>query len=697
MFIKELEIERFKAIDEKRKFNFSKVNLIVGDNGSGKSALLAGISYPIVDTVTLSGRIEDYCNWNHDKKYFYINHCFEHVGQDYRVEIEYKNKTFKTLTLNDSDVYENKTATDVLSSVIDPKLTHYSAISNQHSATDILFETPAKRLDKLKTVLGLEKVGLAADYLKEQIAESKSEIEQINTKIITIEENRLDYKPVPDVPDISDKEKEFETMKQVKENFDLKIKKYKSDIEKLNKKKEILSDIESKQEKMKSLDGSFTSDKNYESELESKNENFYSMTAKLDNYNQNKKRAETLQKNLEEVEESKVEIEKQIQSYKDIDYDSAIGDLEIEVEKANEAVNDLSVNLKEFENKLELAEKGLCHTCGQEFHGDTEEIKKEQADAKKRLRRLKREKKEKQEELDNLKVDKDKCLKCKNELTYTTEKLSDIKIQLEALSLDESVSVESVESLKKEINKLEDEKKNKSDYEKLEYEVKVKQDSLPDINESDIEKPEQFDSEKYEKLLTLVEENVKLKRQRESAVEYNSEVDKQIKQNKRKVKSIKKQKENLQTEMRYMKEARQSLDKEFSAYLIDKGTSYIRDKMNEFFQKTYGRYYVDFKQDKNSVEFFYSPDNEKYYSVSMASGFEKQLLAISFRLALCNMQNLNFLILDEIDSDASDENSMNLYSNILDQAEVDQVFIVTHHLTTQEMLINDYNAKVIEL
>ena len=68
-----------------------------------------------------------------------------------------------------------------------------------------------------------------------------------------------------------------------------------------------------------------------------------------------------------------------------------------------------------------------------------------------------------------------------------------------------------------------------------------------------------------------------------------------------------------------------------------------------------------------------------------------------FRVALASITKVGFIILDEIDSDSSEYNSINLYSNLLDSNLFNQVICITHKEETKSVLMNNYNAKLIEM
>jgi len=139
------------------------------------------------------------------------------------------------------------------------------------------------------------------------------------------------------------------------------------------------------------------------------------------------------------------------------------------------------------------------------------------------------------------------------------------------------------------------------------------------------------------------------------------------------------------------------LQKGFTSYLVKEGTEYIQEEMNSILLRTYGKFGVSFEQTRSGVEYYYtSPTNDKLCSVNTLSGYEKCVFAVSQRLALLSLQeNIKFLICDEIDSDANEEYSIELYENILKE-DLDQVFIITHHNATKEFIANK-GATVVEM
>lgn len=96
-------------------------------------------------------------------------------------------------------------------------------------------------------------------------------------------------------------------------------------------------------------------------------------------------------------------------------------------------------------------------------------------------------------------------------------------------------------------------------------------------------------------------------------------------------------------------------------------------------------------QSRSGVEFFYSPrgmpaPGEEWTSTKMASGFEKELLAAAWRVALAQAYNLSILLLDEIDSAANPASSEKMYRELANLTGFQQLIIITHKPEVVEIL-----------
>jgi DNA repair exonuclease SbcCD ATPase subunit len=321
----------------------------------------------------------------------------------------------------------------------------------------------------------------------------------------------------------------------------------------------------------------------------------------------------------------------------------------------------VSIRLSELEKSLELVLKGKCPTCGKEYKDDPERIKSEIKELKQVLNEVKKSIKDRKSKIEEY-----------NEASRNNGLISQKKSLLEKILKEkesELIEVNSkIENLSGEF--FGDKKK-----------------SLGEIISS-------FDEDKYLEVVKQIDVWEERQKEIQRATEFNKKIEKEELEIKDRIETKTKEKENVAYKKAILDKSKSLLDKEFSSYLLEKGLDAVENNLNDFFFRTYSKYSIYLKRDKKSVEFFYSPDKGNILSaVGTASGFEKQLLAIAFRIALSNLHNLGFLILDEIDESAENSNSIELYKNIMEM-EFNQLFIVTHKESTIDFLLNDYKAKI---
>ena len=145
LFLNTLNIENFKNI-KKADFNFSKINLIEGDTGEGKTAIVQAIALLFCNYI--SGKMEDYINWDNDN--FKLNSNFYYPipekSFNYLIEVSRKKGTDRTLSGNiitelyGSDLKKSDTYKYIADNIVDPHLTIYSSISEQNKTSIILTE-----------------------------------------------------------------------------------------------------------------------------------------------------------------------------------------------------------------------------------------------------------------------------------------------------------------------------------------------------------------------------------------------------------------------------------------------------------------------------------------------------------------------------------------------------------------------------
>ena len=153
----------------------------------------------------------------------------------------------------------------------------------------------------------------------------------------------------------------------------------------------------------------------------------------------------------------------------------------------------------------------------------------------------------------------------------------------------------------------------------------------------------------------------------------------------------------LQEELSQITETRRILDKQVTPFVISESQSVLIKKMNEFIFPIFPQIELGIKEGTASFDFTFMDKKVGFPSkLKVASGFQRQAISLSYRVALTLISGVNLFLGDEIDSDSSVSNSLKLYKRLMQQ-NFDQYFIATHKKETIEMLVNEYDAKVFEV
>jgi len=645
MFINNLKIKNFKTIKD-LDLNFKKINLISGENGEGKSSLLESIVFLLSNH--LEGRIKDYVNW--DAKEFEILTNFNYINKNFNYSIKAGKTTSRKLIINNDELnpFLNSDATEELAKVIDPKIILYSNISLQGKSTQLLFEDPTARLEKLKFIFGMDKINEAVEKMKNDISENKEKIKIIEAELQILKAKKFEIQDEFEIEDYSNLESEIEKLEE--------------------KKNEILIEIE----RCNDIFNNLTKQKhNFEIEKNEKEKEKIKVENNIENYKSISGKITLLNSKINEYEK-KLE-DYVIKRIKPCDY------TESEIKEHNDCYIEISRDIKILEDKLKLTKNGKCPTCGQDYKISSVE------------------------ELENNIKEKNK------ELIYINESLQTIKNSIEEYKTknneNEKIKIQRnnlqslIDDKKKEIKELQNIKKpDESKINELVMFLNGVETKISNI-ETEIKslvKPEYDDT-----LLNKKKELLLINRQKEKELErikeFNLKVKKEEKENNKIIIDKETELNTIRNNNIILESSRKKLGKDFSSYLIERRTDFIKSKMNSIFSRSYGRYNVTLERDNKGVDFLYSSPGKKVTPVVLASGYEKQALSISFRFALSYLQNLGLFLFDEIDSDSSEENSLRLFKVILNEPSIEQMFIITHKENTKEYLKNLNECKMIEI
>ena len=713
MFINSISAKNFGCIDN-IDATFDKINLVMGDNGSGKSKFLSTIVYSLCDY--LDQKIGDYVQTGSDK--FEIDMKFNHVSNNYRIQIEgNKNGSSKLLTVNGAEEFKNSAVVEYIKKYIhNPKLTLASSITMQGQGSDILFEPNQKRVERLKQIFNIDKLNDVGLYIKEQTDALKLEIKELEVEIKTLDSTKYNFKPLCDKPD----EKLLSQLKLNKANLEKEKVEYEKNyilfnnyVSDLCKYDGAQINIKEENNKILKLNTDMTSER-------------LKFVSDLDDIETLRDKKSLLTENMHDIKDSlfnldsynkvNTHINKLTMRQTNIILKKLPRKMELTPEIKKELV-DVSTELSVLLSRKTLVEEGKCDRCGQVYDlcGSVEEYNsniKELTDKKLSLEdsinqiensievyneienfntNLNTEKTLIQEQIDKA----SKELSEIEIINYSEEELkNNLKISEDSyIILDEKIKeskilIEANRNIEDNIKTFQNNiaicQNNINNYELIEKPVEV------------IE-PVKFNDINYTKICFDLDTQETLLSEYDIIISFNKMLEDMQITNNKKMESSQKQLDEKRNICKLKEETKKIIEKDFSSWLIDKGSLYVKNKMNEFFQKGYGKFVIDLISEDKSVDFFYSEDSENFLNVGMASGYEKEVLAISFRIALCSMQPVGLLLLDEVDSFSQVSNSLRLYQAILQEKDFEQIIAITHYPETSDYLMSEHNANVINL
>ena len=727
MKFKTFEAKDFKNIKHVKIDSFGDLNLICGETGQGKTALVEAFTFML--TGFLKEKSSEYIRWFQDK--FEIIAVFEHLSKEYEYRITGTEKGFKrSLKVSGEKMpYKNSDAVTKMKEIVNPVLALFSAVGRQGKISELLFETGAKRLEKFKQLFGLERLDLVGEDIKADIDINKQKIETLKTEISVMEEKEYKLEEEPTLPmsieemeDYIEQDKQFEIDKIISIEETVKLKQYEKDLQVYNdakkEEKRLQESVDRNRFLMDELNKSIEEVPEFTYDLDATKTTIMEKTVvhtkmvnDLDNYHISKKSNDSFKIKVEtdkkQIDDFKVELKRVPR----VDF------TEEELEADEEILKDKAFDYKQQVKKYEAIMNGECPTCGNEFTTDTlqdEEAKKgtlffdfiqlkEKVDKRKvlvkRVDQIEKDNAVAQASIDGL-------VKVVKEREKQIEDFENLPVPLfdSANKFLDEINVLHAElitqkKIKADIDKLKDENdKVTTDMAKILVTITV-EDNERKLHERVVEPvlficTVEYKESEHQWIKDCLKVYIDVAKELVRIQKSNDKILKQQVDNISAIDIKRTEIEILSTENRKLADTRTLITKEFTAWLIDKGTTRIKNKMNEFFQKSYDKYVITLKQEKNSVDFFYGLNADHQVPVNMASGHEENTLAIAFRKALCSLQPLNFMILDELDCFASDKMSSIIFKTLLERSR-DQFFVITHNENTKSLLEAEYRANII--
>lgn len=706
--LKKLTLNNFMCV-EHADLNFDDgVTLIVGSNGQGKSTVLQAVTLCLLEEKR-SDSYKEFIMLGKDTASLSLDAEISGLPIKINISLNQKSSGMDRNATYNGRVYKNSEVSDLLESF---DLKYYAdIIMSMQNEGDITKLKPAEReayLQKLFQFDFTERV----DKLKETLTTIKESIDYQNAQIDfntkSIEDREKEIRETvaltftdADIDSVNDQIKNLTTeistlTEQLKEKDTLtrektatqgvvystqqSIDKIKHDIELINSNQGMIDTLNAKIIEYDKANETLVSEK------ESISSSIIELNNKLDVANQDKAVLSD-------------DINKMMEQHNTLS--SELNSLNLEVANKNAEVN-------HAQKHMDMIKLGTCPECGHAF---------DRTDQSKYTQNLElaTKAKEEAEALRNAKHTESSTVDAN--IKACREKLRDKEIEISNIFKDISTADYKIKNIDNQIAT------NESGKVRITAQIKQYSEKMADITGLEAQVVEQqkvldkmtedvkiLDS-KLEKMYNLSElytsKQTELTNLQQKLSEFNNEVTqnnvilqnnenirKSIEDMKSKIEESKTSVENYRRQKSTYDEAIVLLDKTFPAWLILKTCQMLEQEMNNFIQVVFPQMAVKLFQNKRGVEFFYTTNindgrvqtKENLLNAKMASGFEKAILSIAFKVALCRAYNLRFAFMDEIDQAGTEENSEALFRAILSNDLFDQLFVISHKPTVRDAI-----------
>lgn len=673
LVLKSLHLEHFMCITE-ADLNFDANCIIIeGDNGQGKSAVMEAIAICLSERKR-SDSVKEFIQKPHDHAKIILDLIYNDEQILFDVNLNHKGGTpLERDVLYRDKHYINSEVTDLIKEL---DFTFYSDIIMQmQGQDDIATMTPVMRLNLLQRLFQFdftEEIGPIQEKLEEFVKNKTLDIDKIDFLEKANKQKDSTLKTL--------KEKDFSFSK---EEYDG----YKNELEDKKAQLELLSN---------DLDKTF--------EILQKKTDIQGMIDTIENQQagisqkllDNKKAAEALKKadyptqisslgtGCDDAMMKKAAAEDIIKNKK-----NTIAQLESSISSINVQIGELTAAKKNCDHKLELAKKGICPECGKPTD-DIDDVKiikeKEEYDDK-----IGDEIEKKDDLIIEMNKYKDEVAEQRKSISVLEASIS--RYETQAKMLEQQEAAEKAKLIPEEkIKEYEDKLKELDEKAKPLYDlIHDYDDKLSDRNKKTLEKS---------KMRTEISELEKKIKDSDEIADHNKVVELQrmsikneILENEKNIEVFRNLISDIDLNVQTYNEVLRVLDKELPNYLVVKTCAKLEAEMNNFVNIVFPNFRLRLLQSRRGVEFFYTTDPnvdmtdiKKLINSKMASGYEKSVLGLAFKVALCKAYHLSFIALDEIDAAASEGNSVLTMESLISSNIFNQIFFITHKEATRDII-----------
>lgn len=671
--LESLHLEHFMRITKADLDLQSAITILEGDNGQGKSAIMEAIAVCLAERKRADS-VKEFVQKGFDHAKIVLKMKYNSVPIIFNVTLNVRGGTPLERDVEyEGKHYINSEVTDLIKEL---DFTFYSdIILSMQGQDDIATMTPVQRANLLQRLFQFdfaEKVkGIndKIDEANEAIKLDNSKIDYLNKELVA-KKARRDSVVLKEPP--FDSSTYYAKQAEQDELF-----------EELTNIKKIMNEVNELQDKRNTIVEKSNNLGYKIQELRQKKETAQAAKTELETFDFDGKSSAL----TSEIENLRKEIDSQNVSLQM--FDESIKANQTKQTEVLQNIATCKYKDTEFAKKLALIEKGVCPECGQstcnmdhsviEYDKDTNlnqiiDLEAEEGNIGFAIADDKRKKEEIRQKISSL-ISK----KATSEANLTSLRSTYNVLKSKVMPL------EIYEQLESDLTVAESDQAALQDaYNNVMNELEKRKDAL--IKQDEIER-------KYEAIKADIKMFDNVMMFNDAAQKQIEQYDEDIENSEMNIEEIKNIVASLTKDIECYNEVKKVLDKELPNFLIVKTCSRLESEMNIFVQEVFPEFRIRLLQSKRGVEFFYTVDaNNTMEDVKtlinskMASGYERSVLGIAFKVALCRAYGLTFAALDEIDSAASDDNSMKTFSSLINSNVFDQMIFITHKEPTKEMI-----------
>ncbi len=639
--INSIQLENFMSVDSMHlEFSPNQITAITGPNGAGKSTILNAIAFAVTG-YRQGESSKDYVRIGCEKAHIHMEATFKGYPLSYDIDIYNSSKNPKVTSR--TVVYNGRTYinSDYNQFMEEHRMEDLESLMFMFQGTNSIIESkPAERASLLKKLFKFEFPEIV-DTLRTRMDQEKMEVVEYNAILSELNSRRYDRLPL------------------LREVAPINITRWEGRIEEINRNLSLIGDtnedeISSCERELascrESLARSMKSMKEDEKSLEKARNHLSKVVSSLESMDIE---SLTLEADRTRTEQSEHEKEYALQQ---AEYSNLKSELDV-----------LSYRERELSEQYRISLTGVCHACGQPIEkSHMENLSSSLDSTRRKMEELKKRmdgmgfdpRDSKRKEIGKRLSSLEESIKKYSIDMKTRESL---ETRVDDLSRLLSERQNTVSQLERKAGLLEEERKNLAEMEGL---IKEKNNLVREREEI------------QGKLRTCRENSIKNNERREA----NRRLEEDMKVRDSRIRELTEKINSTSMDLTVVKKELDIFEKEFPNFIVLNACQHLEDVINEIVQRVFPYCRISLKLSKGGMNFFYTPENSDggWVPVSMASGAQKMLIALSYFISLARLSGMSCIFLDEIDASCSAENSKLIYEFISKINLFEQVFFITH-------------------